>query len=147
MKRPALRWLAFALVALLLAGGLLRLLSARKEQQDTAARSVAQKAESVVELAASDVVKVQQRELAQGLPVSGSLRAVNSAVVKARVAGELQGLTVREGEFVVGANPGVVDIGTFFSSITKPRNDGPLIAALLAIQHERSGQGDRHGYQ
>ena len=100
MKRPALRWLAVALVALLLAAGLLRLLDWRKEQQETAARSLAQKAESVVELAASDVVKAQQRELAQGLPVSGSLRAVNSAVVKARVAGELQGLTVREGDTV-----------------------------------------------
>ena len=32
----------------------------------------------------------KQRELAQGLAISGSLKAVNSALVKARVAGELR---------------------------------------------------------
>jgi biotin carboxyl carrier protein len=58
------------------------------------------KVQAVVELAASDVIKAEMRELAQGLPISGSLRAINSAVVKARAAGELQGLTVREGDVV-----------------------------------------------
>ena len=100
MSRRTVRWALVALVLLLLAGGLLRVLSMRKEQQATAAKAAAQKAEAVVELALTDVVKAQQRDLAQGLPVSGSLRAVNSAVVKARAAGELQGLIVREGDSV-----------------------------------------------
>ena len=46
------------------------------------------------------VVQAKTRELSQGLALSGPLKAINSAFVKARVAGELQGLTVREGDFV-----------------------------------------------
>jgi RND family efflux transporter MFP subunit len=100
MNRRILRWLAVALAVLVLGAGLLRAVSARKEQQEALAKASQQKAQAVVELAPSDVVKAQQRELSQGLPVSGSLRAVNSAAVKARAAGELQGLTVREGDAV-----------------------------------------------
>jgi membrane fusion protein, multidrug efflux system len=95
------RWMSWGVAALvvgLVAVSVGKALSARKAQQLAAAASV--KAETVVELAATDVVQVQPRELAQGLPISGSLRAINSAVVKARVAGELQGLTVREGDTV-----------------------------------------------
>ena len=100
MSRRSIKWLVIGLVVLLLAAGLFRALSARKEQQEALAKASQQKVQPVVELAATDVVKAQQRELTQGLPVSGSLRAVNSALVKARVPGELQGLTVREGDAV-----------------------------------------------
>jgi RND family efflux transporter MFP subunit len=55
---------------------------------------------SFVELARSDVVVAETTALDQGVALTGSLRAVHSAVVKARVAGELQGLTVREGDTV-----------------------------------------------
>jgi RND family efflux transporter MFP subunit len=98
MSRRAIKWLVIGLVLALLAVGVLRALSARKAQQEAVTRAAQNKTQAVVELAPSDVVKAQQRELAQGLPVSGSLRAVNSAVVKARIAGELQGLTLREGD-------------------------------------------------
>ena len=84
-------WLALVVLVLLVAFGVLRALSARKTQQETLAQSTASKAQAVVELAASDVVKAQVRELAQGLPISGSLKAVNSAVVKARAAGRTAG--------------------------------------------------------
>ena len=53
-----------------------------------------------MELAPSDVYPVQPVTLTLGLPISGSLRAERSAQVKARVAGELQQLVVREGDRV-----------------------------------------------
>lgn len=99
MKRWT-QWALAALVIALLAAGVLRALSARKAQQQALATQTAQKAQTVVELAPTDVVAAQVRELVQGLPVSGALRAQNSAFVKARVAGELQGLTLREGDAV-----------------------------------------------
>lgn len=99
MKRW-LKWAIIALVVALIAIGVLRALSARKAQQQAVATQAAQRSQTVVELGATDVVQVKTRELAQGLPISGALKAVNTAIVKARVAGELQGLTVREGDSV-----------------------------------------------
>lgn len=98
MKR-SIQWAIAVIVLLLLATAVVGALSARKTQQQALAAS-ADKTQTLVELAATDVVQAQTRELSQGLAVSGTLKAVNSAVVKARVAGELQGLSVREGDFV-----------------------------------------------
>ena len=100
MKRRSLQWLLIAVAVLLVAVGGWRALSARKLQQETVAKAAQQKTQTMLELAPTDVVPAQLRELAQGLPLSGTLRAVNSALVKARVAGELQGLSVREGDSV-----------------------------------------------
>jgi RND family efflux transporter MFP subunit len=55
---------------------------------------------AVYELSAQDVVAVRALDLAQTVAVSGSLKALQTAAIKARVAGELQGLTKREGETV-----------------------------------------------
>ncbi|RZL65714.1 MAG: efflux RND transporter periplasmic adaptor subunit [Variovorax sp.] len=98
MKRP-LRWALALLIALLVVAGLWRAVTARKAQRAPAPNASAP-AETVLALAATDVVRATRRELAQTLPISGTLRAVDSAVVKARVAGELRGLTVREGDSV-----------------------------------------------
>lgn len=98
MKRP-LKWPAIALVALLLLAGLGRALYGRKEQQ-LAVTSSGSAAPSALELAAADVVQVQSQSLVQSLPIAGAIKAVQSALVKARVPGELQGLSVREGDAV-----------------------------------------------
>jgi RND family efflux transporter MFP subunit len=93
-------WAAALLVVLALAATALNTLSARKAKAQALLAAGSAPAAALVELAATDVVKAQVRELAQGLAISGSLKAVNSAVIKARVAGELQGLSVREGDTV-----------------------------------------------
>jgi membrane fusion protein, multidrug efflux system len=53
-----------------------------------------------IELAASDVALAQLTPMVQTLAISGSLKAVQSAFVKARVAAEIKSLTVREGDRV-----------------------------------------------
>ena len=99
MKRW-IKWAVALVVIALIATGVMRALAARKAQQQALAAASVARESRLVELAGTDVVKAQAREIAQGVAVSGSLKAVNSAVVKARVAGELQGLTLREGDFV-----------------------------------------------
>ena len=54
MNRRTLRWLAIGVAVLLLAAVLWRVVSARKEQQDEAAKSAGQKAQALVELAPSE---------------------------------------------------------------------------------------------
>jgi len=95
-----MKWAIAALVVVLLATSVWRALSQRKTQQEAVATLAVQRTQTVVELGSADLVPVKRLELAQGLAISGALKAVNSALVKARVPGELQGLTVREGERV-----------------------------------------------
>ena len=100
MNTRLLKWIALLVLLALVGAGVLRAWSARQAQQEALALATAARQQAVVELAATDVMAAQQRQLAQGLPISGSLKAVNSALVKARAAGELQGLAVREGDRV-----------------------------------------------
>lgn len=99
MKRW-MKWALAALVVALLAAGVMRALSARKAQQAAIAQQSANRAQPAIEIRAADVVSWTQQELQQVQPITGSLRAVNSAWVKARIAGDLQDLRVREGDSV-----------------------------------------------
>ena len=70
---------------------------ARRSRSQAAA---APKASAALELAASDLLTVKKAELTRTLEVSGSLVAVNSAFLKARVAAEVKSVAVREGDAV-----------------------------------------------
>ena len=83
-KTKWLKWLVVGLVVAALAAGLLRAVSARKAAQTAAAALAAKPSQSMIELAQTDVVQVKMRELAQGLAISGALKAANSAFIKAR---------------------------------------------------------------
>ena len=85
-----------ALAAVLIGAWALRGGAAKAKAPATAASAPARP----IELAAGDVARVSRSELVSLLVVSGSLRAVDSAVVKARVAAEVKSLTVREGDRV-----------------------------------------------
>ena len=90
-------WLVAAAALLLLGGGLWRAMAVRQAPQPSLSGASAQ---PPLQLAADETVPVRRQPLTLGVPVSGALRAVDSAMVKARVGGELQGLTLREGDSV-----------------------------------------------
>jgi multidrug efflux system membrane fusion protein len=96
MKRT-LGWVFAALVVLAIALALGRAYTARNASAPALAASPVA---GQIELAATDVMSIQLMDITQGLRVTGVLKAVNSALVKARVAGELQMLSVREGDTV-----------------------------------------------
>ena len=97
------RWVKWGIAALVLAAlvfGTMRIVSQRQALQAANAAKLAARAQASIELAPTDLVQVQVRTLPQEVTVSGSLKAANAVVIKARVAGELQGLSLREGDAV-----------------------------------------------
>jgi RND family efflux transporter MFP subunit len=97
MKKSTLWILSTVAVAALVAVGARW---ASQRQTPTAPTASTAAAVPSIELAASDVFTAQTQTLSLGIAVSGALKATQSAVVKARVAGELQELSLREGDRV-----------------------------------------------
>ncbi len=96
MKRW-MKWAIALLALLLLAGFVARSIMMRRQD---AAAALGTPAAPLLELSSADVLVLRPLELTRTLVVSGGLKAVNSAVVKARVAAEIKSLTVREGDSV-----------------------------------------------
>lgn len=92
------RHIVIAVVLLALSAGVMRALSNRRAQQQLAATTST--AQTQIEIANSDVVLAQERSLIQTLGISGTVKALNYAVLKAKVAGELKEVNVREGDRV-----------------------------------------------
>lgn len=129
-----MKW-TLALVALAVLGaGIARALESRKAKQTAAAALSAQPVQSTIELVGSDVVQAKTRNLAQGLAISGALKAVNSAIIKARVPGELQGLTVREGDLVkAGQVVARVDATEYASRVKQAQEQADSARAQIDI--------------
>jgi RND family efflux transporter MFP subunit len=98
MRRLKLGWVVGLVVGLLVAGFVARTLYARAQQRaETAAPA---KPPQAMELTASDMVTARVQPFNRTLPISGSLKALDSAVVRAKVAAEVKSLSVREGDAV-----------------------------------------------
>jgi RND family efflux transporter MFP subunit len=98
MKKIKPRWIVIGIIVLALMGGVLRALNNKRTQQ--AAASAPEAAVTQIELANTDVMTAEVREITEGLTISGTVKAVNYAVIKARVAGELKEVVAREGDAV-----------------------------------------------
>lgn len=100
-RSSRLRWFLLILLVLGLALGIVRALGKRSEQQKLANDAAAQlQQEPVFEIGQADVMTVVHTPLLSTVPVSGSLKAVQTVQIKARVAGELRDFVRREGETV-----------------------------------------------
>ena len=143
MKRW-LKWIIAALLVALLVLGVLRSLSARKAKQlELETQQTAAKAQAVVELTQADWVPVKTMEMQLVLAVSGPLKAVNSAFIKARVAGELQGLTVREGDAVTaGQIIARIDSTEFVARVRQAQQQAESAKAQVDIA-KRSFENNR----
>jgi RND family efflux transporter MFP subunit len=98
MRRLKLGWVVGLVVVLLVAGFVARTLYARSQARAEAAAPG--KPPQAMDLSASDIVVAHVQPFNRTLPISGSLKAVDSAVVRAKVAAELKTLSVREGDTV-----------------------------------------------
>ena len=104
MKRW-ITWTALGLVVVLMGWGVWRTLAARQVEKQALAEATTSREQAPLQLAEGEMITVQQRTLELGVPISGALRAVDSAMIKARVAGEIQSLTLRAGQVVARIDP------------------------------------------
>jgi RND family efflux transporter MFP subunit len=97
----SLKWMVLGTSLIVLGAGAFQTWQSRvQKKQLVESQQQAQKNRAALQLAPTDTVTAQSVVLSLGLPISGQTKAVSSAFVKARVAGELQDLQVREGDFV-----------------------------------------------
>jgi RND family efflux transporter MFP subunit len=128
MQRNMRRRIIAGVVALALAGGLAGTVALRAARRDAGPPPNA--APVALQFGAADVVFVEPRPLDRWLPVSGTLQAVRQAVVKAKVAGDIEGLAVREGE--------PVRAGQRLARIKSPDLEARLIERQGAVESARA---------
>ncbi len=130
------RWITLGVVVLLAAGlGAKALMGRGAAQASAAAASAASAAAGDgIELAPGDVARAARAELTTVLAVTGGLKAVQSAVVKARVSAEVKTLTVREGDRVqAGQLIGQLDATEFNLRLRQAEDQASAAQAQLDI--------------
>ena len=131
MKKSTLWILSAVALATLVAG------AARWAQQRQAAKKPAPSVAAAVpriELARTDVFTAQIQTLNLGIAVSGPLKASDSAIIKARVAGELQEMSVREGDPVqAGQVVARIDPSEFHARVRQAQQQADAAKAQVDI--------------
>ena len=129
--KPTHKWLTLAVIVVI-AAGIGYALVERQRQAAAARAPVAAKAQTVVELVASDASSAQVREIDQRLPLSGTIKAVLFATVKAKVAGELRGLNLREGDTVrAGQLLGQIDTTEYQARVAQAQEQADAAKAQI----------------
>lgn len=132
---PRGRWLLLALIVLAL--GLVAWWRVRSAPSPATAAPLAApnaSAPATLDLEAADVVTLRRATFTQHAAVSGSLKARQSAFVKARVAGDLLSLSVREGEAVrAGQVIGQIDVRDAELRVRQAEQQALAAQAQLAV--------------
>ena len=131
MKKSSI-WILSALAVAAIAFGI-----ARWAKQGQAAKAQVAALSAVtpsIELARTDVFTAQTQALSLGIPVSGAIKASQSALIKARVAGELVSLSVREGDSVkAGQVVAQVDPNEFQTRVRQAQQQADAAKAQVSI--------------
>jgi membrane fusion protein, multidrug efflux system len=144
VKRRSL-FIGLALAAVLAAVLVGRGLASRKPTGPAApaAAPAASAAQQALDLAPGDVAQALKAPLTSTLAISGGIRAQRSAIVKAKVAGELKTLLVREGDTVRAGQPlGQID-ATEYQWRLKQAEDQALAAKAQLDIAERTLENNR----
>ncbi|MGQ9725012.1 MAG: efflux RND transporter periplasmic adaptor subunit [Tepidimonas sp.] len=112
-------------------------------QRHSQAKVTPNPAPAVLELAPQDLVTVRRLTVQRTLPVSGTVEAIRTAVVKAKVAAELRQLQVREGQAVrAGQELGRLDATEFEARLRQAVQQAQAASAQVDIA-ERTLQNNR----
>ncbi len=132
ISRNKLLLVVLGLAVLAGAGAMVRKASGSKQPATVAAAPAA----NVIELLQTDVVAAAAHDLRVTLPLSGSLRALNQAAVKAKVSGEVRDVLVREGEPVRAGQVIVrIDPTEYQAKVTQAR--GQMLAQRGQYENAR----------
>jgi multidrug efflux pump subunit AcrA (membrane-fusion protein) len=88
--RPWQRWGLVGLGVVLVVGGITRAIVLRKAEKAQLTQTAQSTQKGSLQLAPGDWAVAERTTLSRTVEVSGSLRAVNSVVIKSRVSGELR---------------------------------------------------------
>jgi membrane fusion protein, multidrug efflux system len=124
------RRITIALVVAVLVGGVAATAAFRASTRAAAQARAEARIPVALEFAATDLAYVENAPLARWLPVSGTLEPVHQAIVKAKVAGDIARLTVREGE--------AVRAGQTLAHVESPDLASRLVDRVGAVESARA---------